>query len=140
MDPHSGLVVSFWNTNAQSVPRRIRPLRVVLPNREWIDVRKFGVVKTTFPLAGSDERLLLLFWGLSVEPRFENLVRVDRHGNVLWRAELPGDAPRDCFVGLEQRIDGFVARTFSGRTVRLDEQGQASRSERPIEERVLIES
>ena len=103
--------------------RENAPLRVVPSNREWLDVRKFGTVKTTYPLADTDDRLLLLFWGLNGEARFRNVVRVDLHGNVLSRAELPGDAPRDCFVSLEQLDGGFVARTFSGRVGMLDAQG-----------------
>ena len=104
--------------------RKLAPLRVILPNREWIDVRKFGTVKTSLPLADTDDRLLLLFWGQSGEPRFQNVVRVDPHGNVLWRAELPGDAKNDCFVSLERMDSGFVARTFSGRIGHLDLHGR----------------
>lgn len=92
-------------------------------------MRKFGTVKTTYPLADTDDRLLLLFWGLSGEARFRNVVRVDRHGNVLARAELPGDAARDCFISLEQRGAGFVARTFSGQVGHLDRYGRARPSE-----------
>lgn len=68
---------------------------------------------------------MLLFWGLSEERRLRNVVRLDRDGLVKWRAELPGEAERDCFVRLERKGDAFVARTYAGHEVRFDNDGAA---------------
>ena len=77
-------------------------------------------VKSAFPIAGSEDRMVLFSWTLSDEPRLQNVARLDRQGIVLWRAELPGDAAHDCFVSLQRAGGRFVARTYSGRELELD--------------------
>jgi len=52
--------------------------------------------------------------------RERNLVRVDEHGDVMWRAELPAGTGADCFVDLRS-IDApageVTATTWSGYVV-----------------------
>ena len=62
--------------------------------------------------------LILLDTVASKEPTFENLLCVERNGNVVWKAELPQS--NDAFVSFEQTAEGLVANTWSGYRVRLD--------------------
>ena len=87
-------------------------------------------VARTFDIDGSADRVVLFSWSESTEPRRRNLARVDRHGNVVWRAELPGEATHDCFNRLTRDGGGFVAQTFSGWAVRLDANGRVLDSQR----------
>lgn len=102
-------------------------LRVVVCAMERVEVRKQGVVKTSYAIDGSDDRIVLLFWGLSDEPRLRNVARVDGNGFVQWRAELPGNTARDCFVSLTRRGDTFQAQTYAGHEAAFDIEG------RPVE-------
>lgn len=44
-----------------------------------------------------------------------NLVKVDTEAHVLWRGELPGEEPGDCFVSFSVDATGNVsAATWSG--------------------------
>ena len=87
-------------------------------------------VARTFDVDDFGDRIILFSWAESTQPRRRNLVRVDRYGNVVWRAELPGEAVHDCFNRLTREGDTFIARTFSGWTVRLDADGHVLDSER----------
>lgn len=87
-------------------------------------MRKQGLFKSSLPIPGSDDRIVLMFWATSDEARFQNVVRVDRDGTVKWSAELPGNAERDCFVSLRRRDDVYVARTYSGHEICLDANGR----------------
>lgn len=91
---------------------------------ERIDVRKQGAVKTSLAIDGSDDRVVLLFWGLSKERRLRNIARVDEGGLVRWRADLPGDAEHDCFVSLARRGEAFSARTYAGHETSFDANGR----------------
>ncbi len=86
-------------------------------------MRASGRVARKFPIAGGSDRLVLFSWSANPEPLQRNVARVDHHGNVIWRAELPGDAVSDCFVSLAALGEEFVATTYSGRAVRLDANG-----------------
>ena len=123
-----GLRCSFHKSICLLVPRNRVALRFVSSGKEWIDMRKTGVVKRALPVLGSEDRIILMHWGLSEEPRLQNVARVDRHGNVLWKAELPGEAARDCFVSLEARLGGFLARTYTGKHASFDADGRISDS------------
>ena len=81
-------------------------------------------VNRAIALPGSDDRVVLFSWSTNPEPRQRNVARVDRHGNVVWRAELPGDATSDCFVHLAQDGDHFVARTYAGWILAVGADGQ----------------
>ena len=87
-------------------------------------------VARKFLIEGSTDRLLLMSWACSLEPRRNNVVRVDRHGNVVWRAELPSGPTADCFNALEREGERFIARTYSGWTVHLDASGRVLESGR----------
>lgn len=104
-------------------------LRLVLPDREWIDMAGQRVNRA-FSLRNSDDRVVLFSWAADPRPLRRNVVRVDRHGNVVWRAALPGLAVRDCFVSLERDGEFFVAGTYSRWSVRLDSDGSV-RDARP---------
>ena len=104
-------------------------LRVCRQGEEWIDVRVSGRVKTSIPVSAAGDRILLLHWGTSVEPRLQNVARVDAFGFVSWRLELPGDADHDCFVRLERAGNDLRAYTHSGRTVHFDSNGMVGNSE-----------
>ncbi len=81
-------------------------------------------VARKLPVPGTPDRVVLLSWSASREPLNQNVMRVDRHGNVAWRASLPGKAKSDCFVRLAADDDHFLATTYSGWVVRLDAEGQ----------------
>lgn len=110
--------------------RRRPVLRIVSRGGEWLDVRKTVVVKSSLPVPGSKDRIVLLFWSLSDEPRLRNVARIGPDGLVQWRASLPGAADHDCFVSLGQRNGQFLARTYAGYELLFDADG------RPIEERL----
>lgn len=84
-------------------------------------------ISRQFSIAGSTDRVVLFSWAADPEPLKRNVARVDRHGNIVWRAELPGKATRDCFNALARDGDGFVARTFSEWAVHLDADGRSHR-------------
>ena len=84
-------------------------------------------VSRKFPVTGSTDQVILFSWGADPQPLKRNVARVDCHGNVVWRAELPGNARNDCFNSLAQDGDGFVARTYSEWAVYLDADGAARR-------------
>lgn len=108
--------------------RKRNALRIVLPHGEWIDMQR-EKVKRTLPVAGTTDRVVLFSWSANSEPRNRNIARVDRHGNVVWRAELPESANSDCFNGLAPDGAGFVLHTFSGRSIRVDAGGRVVRAE-----------
>jgi len=62
--------------------------------------------------------LVLLDMAASKQEVFENLICVERTGNVVWKAELP-DQP-DAFVKFELTADGLRAWTWSAWMLRLD--------------------
>ena len=86
-------------------------------------MRKQAAVNRAFSVGGSTDRVVLFNWGSSDEARLQNVARVDRHGNVVWRADLPGNAANDCFVSLEAQGELFVARTYSRQVACFDEYG-----------------
>ena len=98
-------------------------LRIVAQGVEWLDVRSSAAVKTSLAVPGSDDRIVLLFWSLSTEPRFRNVARIDPQGFLKWRASLPGETQRDCFVSLERCGEAFLARTYAGHELRFDADG-----------------
>lgn len=62
--------------------------------------------------------LVLLDMAASKQKVFENLLCVERSGNVVWKAELP-DQP-DAFVSFQKTAEGLVANTWSGYRVVLN--------------------
>jgi len=52
--------------------------------------------------------------------RVRNLLRVDRAGNVIWRAELPDREPTDSFTAFEIRDGAVSASTWSGHRVLIE--------------------
>ena len=93
-------------------------------------MRNAGRVQRSLAVTGSSDRIVLLSWAAEPEPLIRNLARVDRHGNVVWRAELPGKAASDCFVDLRADGELYVARTFSEWELRLDAAGEVQGVER----------
>ena len=87
-------------------------------------------VARTFEIDGSSDRVVLFSWSASPEPRRHNVARIDLHGNVVWRAELPSQATHDCFNRLERDGATFVAQTYSEWTVRLDTNGRVLDTQR----------
>ena len=87
-------------------------------------------VLRSFPLDGSEDRMVLLSWSIDPEPVQRNVARVDRHGNVIWRAEMPTTRSSDCFNALARDGEGFVARTFSGQSVWIGVNGEVRRMAR----------
>lgn len=81
-------------------------------------------VHRTLTVADSGDRIVLFSWAADPAPLKRNLARVDEHGNVVWRAQLPDKAPNDCFVGLKRVGDRLLARTFSGWVVSLGFDGE----------------
>lgn len=99
-------------------------LRIVARGGERIDVPRSGAVKTSLHVAGSDDRIVLLSWGANADPRLRNVARVAPGGALKWRASLPGQAERDCFVSLARSGELFVARTYTGEEARFDADGE----------------
>lgn len=98
-------------------------LRLVLPNREWVDLRGVAI-RRTFRVAGSTDRIVLFAWATDPEPRRRNLARIDKNGNVVWRSELPGNELCDAFISLVLDGDTFVATTYRDWEVRLSSDGE----------------
>ena len=67
-----------------SRPRAL--LRIVLPRKEWVDMRSVKVNRAV-PIDGSGDRVVLFSWGVDPAPLQRNVARVDVHGNVVWRTE-----------------------------------------------------
>lgn len=80
-------------------------------------------VNRTFAVDGTTDRVVLFSWSADPARLKRNVARLDRNGNVLWRAELPPQSTQDCFNRLERCEDGFIARTFSEWAVWLDDDG-----------------
>ena len=87
-------------------------------------VRKPVLFKSSLPIQGLDDRLVLMFWATSREHRFRDVAWVERNGSIKWRAQLPGNAERDCFVCLNRNGDVYVARTYAGHVVAFDAEGR----------------
>ena len=49
-----------------------------------------------------------------------NLVRINPHGSVIWRAPTPTENPNDAYVDVELLPDGIVASSWSGYSVVID--------------------
>lgn len=101
-------------------------LRLILPHREWVDTRSVAI-RRTFRVGDFGDRVVLFAWSADPEPRKRNVARIDRHGNVAWRAELPGNGARDAFVSLVLDGDTFVARTYYDWEVRFNSDGEVER-------------
>jgi hypothetical protein len=78
-------------------------------------------VKTdsVLPLGNSDDAIVLLD-RMARKGRFPNLLRIDRNGEILWRAELPSSSdPNEAYVSVEVEGDTIRANSWSGYRVRL---------------------
>lgn len=80
-------------------------------------------IKASIPIAGSDDRIVLLNWSADDTPRLRNVVRIDAAGRVIWSADLPGSASHDCFVSLRRDGERVVARTYTGLETCLNDGG-----------------
>ena len=120
-----------WDCYKAPMARNRIALRVVYPHGEWIDMRAERVLRS-FPIEGTDDRVVLFSWSTNPEPLQHNVARVDRHGNVAWRAELPTGPKSDCFNALARDGDGFVASTFSGKSIWLSADGRVERVTRAV--------
>src|SRR3954468_4358644 len=81
------------------------------------DYRGMKVI-AALPIDDDSKCLILLDTVASKEPTFENLLCVERDGNVAWKAELPQS--HDAFVSFENTAEGLIANTWSGYRVRLN--------------------
>ena len=99
-------------------------LQIDVRQREALDVSQPGRVKRALKVDNSDDRVILLNWGIEDAPRLCNIARIDRHGAVVWRVALPDDSQPDCFVALRREQDLFVGRTYTGRDVHFDVAGR----------------
>jgi hypothetical protein len=69
-------------------------------------------IKSAIPLADGARCILLLDPDASSASAFENLMCIDRAGDLIWRARLPTSP--DVFVSVAQVSEGLVAKTWSG--------------------------
>lgn len=107
-----------------------KTLRLVLPYREWINMRASSRIARKFAVPGFGDSIVLFSWSANPEPLQRNVARVDCDGKVIWRAELPSTAASDCFVNLACAGDGYVVQTYSGWKIRLDVNGAYEAAER----------
>ena len=70
------------------------------------------------PLSDGCDCLVLLDYAGSNRPTFENLLRVDRSGAIVWVAQLPDS--NDAYVDVYSSETGIEASTWSGFRVRID--------------------
>jgi hypothetical protein len=75
-------------------------------------------IKSAIPLDNGARCILLLDPDASSASVFENLVCIDRGGDLIWRARLPTGP--DVFVAVAQASEGIVATTWSGLSILLD--------------------
>ncbi|HSQ65776.1 MAG TPA: hypothetical protein VLM85_21290 [Polyangiaceae bacterium] len=80
-------------------------------------------VKSVIPLAGEDICIVLLDPDVQLRSHFENVVCVDPHGGVVWRASLPTSGNDDCYLALAYEGGALVANSWSGFRVRIDPRG-----------------
>ena len=74
---------------------------------------------SVLPLGESDDAIVLLDH-MARKGRFPNLVRIDRNGAILWRAQLPSSSdPHDSYVSVEVEGETIRANSWSGYRVRL---------------------
>jgi hypothetical protein len=72
-------------------------------------------VMKVVPIKDSNDCLVLLDPGSSKQQTFENLLRVDKAGIIVWRAKLPHS--HDVFVNVVTMNEGIEARTWNGMKV-----------------------
>ena len=77
-----------------------------------------ATIKSAIPLDNGTRCVMLLDPDASSAPAFENLVCIDRAGDLVWRAHLPTSP--DVFVAVAQVSEGIVAKTWSGLSILLD--------------------
>lgn len=70
------------------------------------------------PLLDQEGCLILLDPGASNKPSFENLLRVNIDGSVVWRSPLPRS--HDAYADLLSTEEGIEARTWHGVRVLVD--------------------
>jgi hypothetical protein len=76
-------------------------------------------------LPGRSRAVALLDYYRSAPGDRPNLVAIDEHGEVLWRAKLPTTAPTDAFTEMELVGEGVSAFSSSGHRVLIDPESGA---------------
>jgi outer membrane protein assembly factor BamB len=104
-------------TEVFSIPGQFTVFRAEDGAISWSSSYRGMKVVAALPIDG-ERYLILLDTAASKQEVFENLLCVERSGNVVWKAELP-DQP-DAFVKFEMVVDGLRAWTWSGWMLRLD--------------------
>ncbi len=78
-------------------------------------------VKKVFELADTNTGIILLYRSqVSKSRSFQNLIAVDCHGNVVWRAELPDSSGVDTYVSASLIDDCLIANSWSCFRVTID--------------------
>jgi hypothetical protein len=75
-------------------------------------------VVAVVPADSNSTCIILLEPTASKQPTFQNLLRVDHGGNIVWKAELPGS--HDVFADVQMKADGLYAHSMSGYLLKLD--------------------
>jgi hypothetical protein len=90
-----------------------------LPNAKIVCKTNFEVpVLQIISLPDREGCLVLLDWGATKKPTFENLLRVNPDGSIGWKAQLPDS--HDAFTDVTQNGDRVDAHTWNGYLVDID--------------------
>lgn len=72
-------------------------------------------------LAGSNSAIVLWDPMHEKDRRFDNLIRIDASGQIVWNAQTPPQQPSDAFTSFDIGGDGkLTARTWSGYVLEID--------------------
>src|SRR5580692_2607902 len=75
-------------------------------------------IKQVFPNDDGQRCILFLDPDANLRSVFENLLCIDRNGNSVWAAKLPGNP--DVFLEVIPTSDGLLTNTWSGWQILLD--------------------
>jgi hypothetical protein len=75
-------------------------------------------VTNVVPLSNEDGCLVLLDYHVAKKQTFENLLKIDRDGKIIWRAQLPES--HNFFVAIRYSDDKLEANTWSGHLLEVD--------------------
>jgi hypothetical protein len=86
---------------------------------EWDGKYQGAKVLNALPIDNGTRCVVLLDWTATDQFFFENLLCIDRSGNVVWTAEFP-QQQSDAYVDVQVTADAIVAHSMSCYLVTLD--------------------
>ncbi|MHB1530018.1 MAG: hypothetical protein ACYCXT_11440 [Acidiferrobacteraceae bacterium] len=94
-------------------------------SRSWSGQYNGASIKCAVPIDSGKRCILLLDPEANKLAVFENLLCIDRNGNLIWTAKLPTSP--DVFLSISPSAAGIWVNTWSGLRILLDENTGAER-------------